>query len=498
MSRNGLARRFPIVFSLVVVLGALESRSHANCPSAPILHGLTSSFESCGPNAAAFFWGHGRAVQSTIAYDDNAATASIAGHDSGILQTLSDGMFIDGPNGGAANGSYLGNTEGALGGSDGCFLNLILSDTFLPTCRGGPDFGVVDYVIAGVDPSQPNIARMAAVSVDFNQFFGQHVLDNAGAPAVDGDPCGGDAFSGYPVPAACAPIPAPEILGVTPVPGGSSVNLGFGDVSGILILDDCAVAESRAVNCPRNLYAGRILLFKRGACSPSAADAFDRRVFIFPPQLPPSPTFQTITPNWLTFSREDGNLNGVLDAGEDGSNGGAANGRLDPFIVPGTATTNATVTLPVLAGATDCVFFAMTLALDANHLPVNPPTNTIFGETVLAPMVSVNPTPVVPGGASPTDQVVSIVATKVGGDTNVEWTTEKEMFTDGFNLIGAKKGSQEVVLNRSLIPAQEGTTGNGATYSFAVDRNRLKGSALLFVEVVKLDGSRVRFGPASF
>ncbi|HEU5182499.1 MAG TPA: hypothetical protein VFW45_17060, partial [Candidatus Polarisedimenticolia bacterium] len=370
MSRTGFSRLVPILFSFVVVLAALESaRSYANCPSAPILQGFTTSFESCGPNAAAFFWGHGRAVQRTIAYDANAATASVAGHDSGINQSMTQGMMIDGPNGGAANGSYLAATDGANGGSDGCFLNTSLCDTSLLGCRGGPDFGVVDYVIAGVDPAQPNVARMVAVSVDYNEFFAQHVLDNAGAAAVDGDPCGGDAFSGYPVPQTCAPIPAPEILGVTPAPGGSSVSLGFGDVSGILILDDCAIAESRAVNCPRNLYAGRILLFKRGECSPSAAAAFDRRVFIFPPQLPPFPTFQTITPNWLTFSPEDANLNGILDAGEDGSNGGAADGRLDPLIVPGTATTSATVTLPVLPGATDCVFFAMTLALDANHLP---------------------------------------------------------------------------------------------------------------------------------
>ncbi|HEU5181178.1 MAG TPA: hypothetical protein VFW45_10310, partial [Candidatus Polarisedimenticolia bacterium] len=126
--------------------------------------------------------------------------------------------------------------------------------------------------------------------------------------------------------------------------------------------------------------------------------------------------------------------------------------------------------------------------------------NTIFGETVLAPMVSVNPTPIpLVSDTAPRDQVISIVATRSGSMIVVEWETEREFSTQGFDVIGSKKGGGGgMVLNRSLIPAQEGTSGGGASYSFSVDRNRLKGSALIFIDLVKLDGTRVRFGPASF
>lgn len=494
MSARGLTHSLTILTAIAVFTG-LPAPLLANCTSGPVYHGLTSSLESCGPNAAAFFWAHGRGVQRVVASDANAGRASIAGHDSGINQLLADAMMVDGP-GGASSGSYFGVTDWANGGTDGCILNL--RDTAQTIC-GFPDFTVHDYAISGIDPAQPNVARLAVLSVDFNHFFAGYVLDNAGAAAVDGDPCNGDAFSFIPGPVSCAPIPVPEILATAPAVNGTSVTLGLGDVSGIPILDDCAVAASKAVNCPRNLYAGRALMFRRGACDGSASDAFDRRVYLYPPTPPPPLTFQTVAPNWIVFSREDANLNGLLDAGEDGSNGGVADGALDPFVVAGTAATSASTTVPAIAGAADCLYFGLTLALDANHFFVDPPANTIAGETVLAPMVSVNPTPVsLAPDTSPTDQVISIVATRLGSMMVVEWETEREFSTAGFDVIGAKKGGGgEVVLNRTVIPAQQGTTGGGASYSFQVDRSRLKGSALLFVDLIKLDGTRVRFGPAA-
>ena len=489
-------RTRPLVRASLVVLAmacAASASNRANCPSAPILHGLTSSFEQCGPDAQAFFWGHGRAVQRIIASEATGANATAAGHDSGRLSTVADAILIDGP-GGAASGSYLGNTDGADTGSDGCFLNASLVDTGNIGCGGAIDFGVVDYVIGGMVGSE---ARMAAVSVDFNQFFQQHVLDHAGAPAVDGDNCNADAFSGFPGPVNCTTIPVPQILSSSHITSGVNVMLRFGSTAAIPILDDCNIAESRAVNCPRNLVAGRVLVFRHGSCSSGAAPT-ERRTFSMPALLPASGTMN-VFPNWTTFSREDLNLNGILDAGEDGANGGAVDGRLDPTIVAGTAQQDLPIFVPAVAGATDCIYLGMAVGLDNNRKFVNPPTNTIVGEMVLSPVVSMNPTPVQAGAATPvSDQVIDLRAGRTGGKASVDWSTGAELTTSGFNVIGTKKGGGgEVKLNDSLIAAKEGTTGRGATYTLVLDMRQLKGSTSVYVEIVKNDGSRERFGPAS-
>jgi hypothetical protein len=80
----------------------------------------------------------------------------------------------------------------------------------------------------------------------------------------------------------------------------------------------------------------------------------------------------------------------------------------------------------------------------------------------------------------------------------VNWDTGVELTTAGFNLIGTKKGGNDVQLNSSLIAAKEGTTGKGASYSATFDANQMKGSTLVYVEIVKTDGTKQRFGPASF
>lgn len=488
---------FPVLVGIACLV-APAGISYANCPSAPVLHGLSSSFEACGPNAAAFFWGHGRAVQRVIASIATGATATAAGHDSGRLQTLADSIMIDGPLG-SASGSYFGSTDGANTGSDGCFLNAALVDTGDTGCGGAVDFGVLDYVIAGIDPSiNPNEARMAAVSVDFNQFFQQHVLDHAGAPAVDGDNCAGDAFSGFPGPVNCMPIPIPQITSSSPAPGGATINLGIGDTSAIPILDDCEIAESRAVNCPRNLYAGRVLMFKHGTCTSAGAAGLDRRAYVMPASEPPAGT-AVVDANWMQFSVEDANLNGALDGGEDGTNGGQVNGRLDPFIIAGTAPASTAVTVPAVSGATDCIFLGLAIGLDNNQKFVNPPTNTIVGEMVVSPAVSVNPNPIRAGSATPvSDLVIELRASKTGGKGQVDWTTGIELETSGFNVIGTRKNGGEVKLNGALIAAKEGTTGKGASYTATFDAGQLKGSSAVYIEVVKNNGSKERFGPASF
>ena len=489
------SRRVIVAVGIVLLLSPSQA-AYAACGSAPVFHGFTSSFEQCGPAAAAFFWMHGRGVQRNLGAANNDTGNTAAGHDSGNLQTLADFIMIDGPNGGAVNGSYLGSTDFANFGVDGCILNI--SETANATCSGRSDWGVLDYAIGGVDPADPNRARVAVVSVDFNQFLDAWVLDNAGAPAVDGDACGGDALSFYSAAVNCTPIPVPEITGFSALAGGASLTLGIGDVSGIPLLDDCQIAETRATNCPRNLYAGRVLVVKHGACDPSAAAAFDRRTYLFPEYLPISEP-ETITPNWIPFSVEDANLNGVLDAGEDGTHGGVANGVLDPFVIPGNSATSTTVFVPGVSGAADCIFFGLTLGLDDTRQSINPPDDTLFGEMVLAPVASVNTIPISAASGLPLmDQVTSLTSAKTQGKVTVIWQTSSEVTTAGFDVIGVKKGGTEVKLNSALIPAKEGTTGKGASYSVVFEGGQLKGAALIYLDLVKTDGSRLRFGPANF
>ena len=490
--RNG-----SLVLAGIALMMAPAGRAYANCASAPVFHGFTSSFEQCGPAAAAFFWNHGRAVQRILNTEANGATPSAAGHDSGVLQSVDQLAMTEGPNGGAPNGSYQGNTDFADTGADGCGV-LTIAENPTGCAAGSTDWGVLDYTIGGVDPADPNHGRIVALSVDFNQNYQAHTLDSAGAVSTGVGPCGGDQFVG-PAPFAfnCTAIPIPSFNSSTSTTGGSNIVMGIGDVSAIPIVDDCAVAETAVTNCPRNMYAGRVLVYKHGACSPNPVAGFDRRTFIFPPVLPAALT--TITPNWTPYSVEDANLNGVLDAGEDGTHGGTVNGVLDPFIISGTAAATPTVFVPAVTGATDCIYFGMTIGLDNNKLAVNPPTNTIFGEMVLAPVVSVNPIPVRAGSATPvSDAISSVTASKSQGKGTVNWDTGIESATAGFNVIGTKKGGAEVKLNSTLIAAKEGTTGRGASYTATFDGGQLKGSTQVYVEIVKTDGSKERFGPASF
>jgi len=488
-------RSLSLLVSGAICLVVPAGSAYANCDGA-IFHGITNSFEQCGPNAVAFAWFHGRAVQRTIAFGGNGAAAGPAGHDSGNLQTMAEGMMTEGP-GGAANGSYQGNTDFMNLGYDGCLRNTTEGSCKCPGCvAGSPDFGVFDYAIGGVDPANPNVGRVAMVSVDFNDFFGGWLLDNAGAPAVDGNCLGGDALSGNPNPVNCTAIPIPTITGFSPATGGQNVSLSIGSTAEIPTLDDCLIAEDKATNCPRNLDPGRVLVYKHGACTSSAA-AGERRVWTYPPQ-PASGTLN-VAPNWTMFSIEDENLNNVLDAGEDGSNGGTLNNGLDPFVIPGTSATSTTIRVPAVPGASDCIFLGLAIGVDNNHFSVNPPTNSILGEMVLLPVVSVNPTPIRAGLASPVaDVVTTITASKSQKKVTVSWETGIEMATRGFNVISVKMNGSETTLNATLIPAKEGTTGRGASYSVTFDAGQLKGSSSLFVELVKLDGSSERFGPASF
>ena len=469
----------------------------ANCPTqgVAVINGLSNHFVQCGPSPTSFIWFHGRGIQGVIGAENAANQGNTAsGHDSAGHSGIADGTFSDA----GAPGEYFAGGDFGNQGWDGCIENFpeVAGGS---TCNpGAPDFGVLDYVLAGVDPASPNITRMAAVSVDWNEELVGWLIDGAGAPSVDGNPCGGDGLSGNPNNLVCTPIPAPSITGSSPAPGGANINLGIGATSAIPVLDDCVVAESKAVNCPRNFYAGRVLMYKHGACnSNTTLPGLSRNAYVYP--AAPSTGTLTVLGNWTVFSREDANLNGVLDAGEDGSNGGTVNGVLDPFIVAGTSAATTSILVPAVAGATDCIYLALAIGMDNNQLFVDPPTNSIKGQMVLSPGVSVNPNPIRAGSGTPVaDLVTTISANKSQGKGTVSWDTGVEMTTAGFNVIGTKKGGSEQKLNATLIAAKEGTTGRGASYTVTFDANALKGSTLVYVEIVKTDGSKERFGPASF
>ncbi len=487
-------RGVAILSAGILTLAVPVGSAYANCTNVGffVTHGLTNRFEGCGPDPSAFAWFHGRGVQRIIGPENTANQGNTtSGHDSANRSScVNDGMCADA----GAPGAYFGGGDFGNQGWDGCIAN-IPEGTSL--CNGGPDYGPLDFAFGGIDPATPNVGRFAAVSVDFNQVLTSWVLDNAGAPSAGGDPCSGDALSGNPAPFTCSPISMPNITGSSPTSGGSIVTIGM-PLQNVPVLDDCNVAETKAANCPRNFYTGRVLMFKRGACTAGTSATFDRRSYVFPAS--PAASNLTVPGNWTPLSNEDANLNGVLDAGEDGTNGGAVNGRLDLIIVPGQNAASTSARIPTIPGAGDCVYLATAIGMDNNGLSVNPPTNTIFGEMVLSTVVTVNPNPITANSATPVaDLVTTIVASKTGGKGKVDWTTGVEMTISGFNVIGTKKGGgNEVKINGTLVAPKEGTTGKGASYTFEFDAGQLKGSSAVYIEVVKNNGSKARFGPASF
>jgi len=496
-----------LLFAGMMVLAIPAGSLYASCPNAPIQHnfGGTTWFQNCGPSPIAYAWMHKRGVQRVINTGGGSGNTA-SGHDSGRNQTLPEGMFLqtNDTNGNPIPGAYQGQSDFANPNWDGCpqkpeFFEVAA----IPDQCGTTDYAPLNYVLAGVDPLFPNVAKVAALSVDYNQLLGAWLLDHAGAPPISPFDCAGATFQFNPAPVDCLPIPVPQITGTGACSAaGCNIGIGAGDVSALVgnsILDDCAVAESADVNCPRNLYQGRVLVFRHGACTPATGDAFDRRTWIYPV----SGTNLNVAPNFTQFSLEDGDLDGVLDPNEnDGANPPAdnANGRLDPFVIPGTAVASTSIFVPAVPGAPDCIFLGMGILLDAGGGIVNPPTNTIFGESVVSPIVSLNNNPIRAGSATPvSDLVTTITATKLPqGKGKVDWSTGIEMTTSGFNVIGTKKGGGEVKINASLIEAQEGTTGKGASYSVTFEPGQLKGSSSVYVEIVKTNGSKERFGPASF
>jgi len=84
-------------------------------------------------------------------------TRTPSGHDSAGRSGIADGTFSDF----GAPGEYYAGGDFGNQGWDGCIQNFNEGPS---ACNPGAlDFGPLDYVIAGVDPAEPNVARMAVV-----------------------------------------------------------------------------------------------------------------------------------------------------------------------------------------------------------------------------------------------------------------------------------------------------------------------------------------------
>jgi len=479
-------RRIKVIgVALAMVAAGLigTTPSFANCAAGDVFQGFAGgAFANCGTNPQTFGWQHQRAVQRIVCA--NCTTNGIAGVDSGGQSGLADAIISD-----DGTGRYTANYSWGNFGPDGCIL--IASEPTVSACTGTATTpGVNNFVIAGQDTTFPNLARAAVLSVDLNEPFQFWVLDQAGAASVDGDPCVGDASSFIVGDVECGVIPYPAIALSAGAPGGSTLTFHVDPLADTFpILTDCEVAHDKATNClgpaddKRNLLVGRQLLFRRDSCTATPAD---RRSY----NIPPSPTSGTLnaTRVWTPYAPQDLNLNGVQDGAEVAFVPVTFAGRDE---LSDTLPDSKDVFVPFQSGASDCVYFAIALQLDVNVIAP--------GERVLSPLVSINPIPVSADQATPvSDRVVNLVASKSAGKASVSWDTTAEFATSGFNLIGTKKNGGSVQLNSTLIAAKKGTTGEGASYTVSLSSGSLKGSTAVYVEVVKTNGAKERFGPASF
>ncbi len=483
--------RFSTVLAAALLLAAAPAR--ANCGAGiPIFLALSPAggwFAGCGDDPGsvrAFFWEHHFASQGI----GGASTGGLgpAGIDSGALSGAADFLFTPydttGQGRAPTPGAYQVLSDWGTFGPDGC--PILEQEPDPGACPPGTTPGsmpVTDYVLAGSDLGSRLQAKAAVLSVDMNELFQLYVLDQAAAPAVDGDPCdyNGDAGSFRTAPAACGAIPAPDITSASCDGAGCDLAVSVAPHA-VPIEDDCAVAFSKAIDCPRALFAGRAIMVRRAACdatSPASVASFDTRTFI----MDAASSFPgTILPNFFPYAPEDLNLNGVRDDGE---------APFVPVVLAGNDAATAAIRIPRIAGATDCAYLGVALLLDSAPDPA-----ACEGPCaqVLTPLVSANPTaiPLLAGGA---DQVIDLAAGKVSGRATVSWVTTAETAVAGFDLIGVRKGGGTVRMNDALIAAKQGTTGMGASYSVSLGAGDLRGSAGVAVEVVMLDGTRVRFGP---
>lgn len=469
---------------VISVAGFLATTpGHANC-AAPV--GVYLGFSgngyvgSCGDVPYFYWWGHQAGVQNVM--NPNGTVAGVFGNDSGYMSTLADNWII--PEGSGIPQSYQWYQDFNNYGGDGCPLLKTEADI---SCANGstPTPPAVDMVVAGYDLANPLVGKAVVLSVDFSEGNGAYIFDLANAESVVGESCA-DAFN-YTGPYPCGELPVPMVTSTAGCDAaGCTLNVTVGSHS-VGFYDDCAVANSAPLNCPRNLYVGRQLFVKRAACdatSPANVGTFDTRTYIM--TWDPYAGTGTVTSNFVPYAPQDLNLNGIQDGTELAH-------------VPVILTDNAAQTIPVFIPKIadgGCAYLGVGLRIDQF------PSATACGgvcKQVVTPLVSANGIPISLDSATPAaDRVINLAASKATGKAIVSWDTTAELTTAGFNLIGVKKSGGQVQLNSALIPALKGTTGESASYSINLGARDLKGSIAVYVELVKISGAKELFGPASF
>jgi len=468
----------------VAVVGLFATTpGQANClGGGSLFQGFAGhSFVNCGDQVAwGFAWQHHRAVQRLVS---GTTTSGPAGVDSGALSTVVDTMIAPF---GAEPGAYTATYDWGFAGPDGCITTVLEPDT---SCSTGltNTLPVMDFTIGGRNAAAPRIGLAAVISVDGNEVFQAWVADQAGVDCstnVTPGPCGldgcEDATNNSDLDIVCGSLPTPGIVGPTTCDaGGCNLTVSVA-AHNVPVLDDCAVAASKAINCPRNLYVGRALMVKRASCTAPPAD---NRTFIMTSDLAGATFPGTVVANFVPYSPQDTNLNGVID--------GTEVGPAVPVVLTGNSLATTPVRITKIVGATDCAYLAVALKVDG--------TLVAPGESVYTPVASVNGIPISLDQATPvSDRVYNMLATKSSGKASVAWDTTAEFSTAGFNLIGEKKNGGTVQLNSSLIQAKKGTTGEGASYDVSLGGGDLKGATAVYVELVKTNGAKERFGPVRF
>jgi hypothetical protein len=482
------------VAGLAVTLSLLPSApSFANCgaPASIASAQLTgsSNMANCGNNAIGQFWAHKNGIWNKT----SGATTNVSGLDSGA------GANAAVPDGVTA-GSYLFAADWNNPGVDGCGF---LVDEGGGSCGDSPDPPAVDVVIAGQKATNPTIAVALFGSVDLNALAQSWILDNMGAAAV-GSPCGDDLVQAGPV-FNCADVPPPVLGAWSPGAAGHILNQVSFPAQSLVYPDDCAIAESKAVDCPRNLNAGRALMVRRGPCSGGAP------VNNVAVSYTEAGTVSTRTELWHPYNAGDANYDGLVDATL------AAN----PIATIGSALTSQQVDITLLTsaqvtvGVNDCLFIATAAAGDASP-------NAGF-TSWLTPYVSMDQHSAIrlcqffcsngtcldsagascPGGgtsvantgtnATPvSDRIVNLVASKTGANKfSVSWSTTSENTIASFNLVG-NKTSGTIDIGSSISPKGGGL---GASYSISLSSSDLKGAKRVSVIVTYSDGSKASFGP---
>jgi hypothetical protein len=440
---------------------------------------------NCGDAAIGQFWLHKNAIWNKVGGGGTNANGIDGG--ASFNAATPDGVTA---------GSYLFGADWGSPGVDGCAFLTSEADG---TCGSSPDPLPVDVVIAGRSPSNPTQSIAFFGSVDFNPAGQSWILDNLGAPVVDGH-CA-DVVQAGPV-FNCAPVPSPAISSFAPGAPGHIVYQVNLPAQSVTYADDCNVAESAAVNCPRNLNAGRVLMVRRGPCF--GGTPVNNNAVIYNEQG----SLSTRTELWHAFNAGDANYDGIVDATL------VAN----PLTTVAAANTTQPVDITLLASATpgvdDCLYLGAAAAGDATP-------NAGF-TPFLAPYVSMERHSAIPicqfvcpngscataagqpcpqggtsasnTGATPApDKVLGLVASKTGSNKfSVAWSTSGEESISKLTLVGNRTNGTVDIRNVQLKGG-----GLGANYSVDLTSGDLKGSKKVSVIVTYNDGSKASFGPVA-